>query len=341
MSHGRRPGGRLAVYTLQVLASHTCSALLAELVFTREGFAFPAVYGAVEFAVFALAPLVLASVRGCLPQLLRLRSQEVWCFARCGATMAASHGAGLAACTRINYTTTMIFGSARLPSVLFAGAVLSRGPRPPTAAQVASLGVAVGLCCFGLAERREAPRFSSLGLALVAANLVLGVGTFQLQQQVLQQGVGQLPVNAEQMMMVQYAAGSLLLLLCALLGGELWAFFDWSYSRGEGPLHELLPVVCGGMFTAFGVRALLGVNQDFDAARASAITSLRKVCTFCLSLFLFPKPFSGLHVVGTALVVGGSVGVQRSLGLQDKRRGRAVGAAPAARVVPQKHPEEA
>lgn len=253
--------------------------------------------------------------------------------------MAASHGTGLAACTQINYTTAMLFGSAKLPSVLVAASVFSGcsgRPRPPLRAQMAAIVVTFGLCCFGLAEQREAPRFSSLGLTLVATNLVLAAGTFQMQQQCLQEKI--VARSIEQMMLVQYATGSLLLILYAIMTGELSTFLRWScIDNRRGPLVELVPIFFGAVSTSIGVRALLRVSQSFDAARASTITSLRKVCSFGISFLLFPKPFGSLHCLGTALVVIGSFGVHSQLSRAGSSKSGFVQAAPAVRLVSQKH----
>lgn len=330
----------LALCALRVFASHTLSALLTEHVFTKKGFVFPAIFGAVEFATFALAPVVLSFARGQLNQLLQFSFEDVKSFIFCGASMAASHGTGLAACTQINYTTTMLFGSAKLPSVLLAASAFSGcsgRPRPPITAQLAAFVVTCGLCCFGLAEHREAPRFSSLGLALVGTNLVLAAGTFQMQQQCLQESKTAAR-SIEQMMLIQYATGSLLLLLYALFSGELSTFLHWCCIEDRrGPFVELVPIFCGAVCTSIGVRALLRVSQAFDAARASTITSLRKVCSFGLSFFLFPKPFGSLHCLGTALVLMGSFGVHNQLSKVGSSKSGFVKAAPTVKFVPQQH----
>lgn len=338
------PSSKLCWYALQVLASHTLSAMLAEMVFTQKDFDFPGIYGAVEFGTFAAAPaLAWACLRG--PRAaLRLALAAAGGsrgarFAACGVAMVVSHGAGLAAYTHVNYTTAMLFSSSRLPAVLFVGSIVQRRGgrrRPPCRAYAAALCTTLGLALFGIGEKRVAPRFSNTGLVLVAANLVLGAFTFNLQQRALQRaGSGkqtdtELPEAApvtEQMMLVQYCVGAVLFIAIAASAGELDAFRAWCQRRDSSPWAALRPIVAGALLTAVGVRALLHVTAEFDAARASVITSTRKVCTFALSFVFFPKPLSVLHVAGVVLTVTGSVEVQqvlsRTQGSRSDRNARA------------------
>jgi len=359
---GYRSSGRLTRYASQVIVLHVASAALAEMVFSHEGFAFPAVYGFVEFATFAALPVLTSVVfrlsRRTVPHRFhestlvgvnvvphgasccrQTVSSETAGFVLCGFTMMVSHGLGLMAYMHVNYTTAMLFGAAKLPLVLLMGRLLNRGDAVPSSAHFAALCVAVGLAVFGAAERRGAPRFDAIGLVLVALNLALGAVTFNLQQRLLHRasGVsGSLPTSvlaprgmdggvearaqklgaaaAERLMVVQYATGACFFAASAAVSGELVAFRSWcSGTVKGGPLHQLAPVFAGATLTALGIRALLMVTAEFDAPRASIITTLRKVCTFLLSCALFPKAYTACHFIGAVLTMAGSIGVHHSL----------------------------
>lgn len=244
--------------------------------------------------------------------------------------MACSHGMGLAAYMHVNYTTAMLFSTIRLPSVLLVGGLVSsfqrRGSPTPCRAYSASMVAAAGLAIFGLAERREAPRFSTRGLLLVAGNQALGAVTFNFQQRILQKSrvSGPDPEDpdakvrlgddvTEQLMLVQYATAALLMLIYSAAVGELPAFEAWCRSNRRSVWLELLPLMAGASLTSVGVRALLKITQEFDAARSAVVTNSRKVCTFALSFLFFDKVFSSLHFVGLMLTICGSMAVHRSL----------------------------
>lgn len=334
---------RFLGYSAQVLVSHVLGSVVDEMVFRKEGFAFPSVFGATEFATFALVPLLLQGLRGGYKAILALlfssssgasSKDEAVRFALCGAAMAVSHGSGLAAFVYVNYTTAMLFSSARLPSILIVSSLLRskscHTPAPPCMAHIAGLVVAFGLVVFGLAEKRDTPRFSAIGLLCVFANLALGAGTFYLQQRTLHwvKASGKerdlrstaadkrtlRPVATERLMVIQYVIACSCMFTYSFVSGELAGFQRWACSDGHrGVLNELVPMVCSAFFISVGVRALLQVSMEFDAARASLITSVRKVVTFVLSFAIFPKALSLLHVLGLLLVAVGSVATHRSL----------------------------
>lgn len=326
---------RLFGLAARVLVSHCLAAALAEKVFTREGFDFPGAYGAVEAVIMALMAAIWALRRGqrAARKLLEATSRsELRRYALCGCAMAVHHGTGLAAMCRVNYTTAMLFTAARLPSVMLVGALVNpTASRPAHAAYVSAVCVGVGLALFGLAESELAPRFSNSGLLLIAANLVLGAGVFNLQQRVLQSGAcRQEATDVESaagrrastrasedatavFMAVQYSTCAALFAAFSTGSGELGAFVGWCREHESTMQRELAPVVVGAMLTSVGVSALLRITVEFDATRASMATSWRKACTFCLSLMFFPKAFGALHGLGLTLTVLGSVGVQRSM----------------------------
>lgn len=342
----RLPSNRLlAVRALQVMVCHVLSAILAEKVLTTKGFKFPGVYATVEFTTFALVPVLLRAVlNGPLTTwrsvMGTVASGKAWRAAYCGVSMAASHSAGLAATVRINYTTAMLFGAIRLPTIMFAGSFLNPHTKATCKAYLFSLVTTAGLCLFGIAERRDSRHFELSGLALVAANLCLGALTFNLQQRALQRshqmksnpavpiGKGAVAVRvdveaqkethsrtslqpfvADNFMFFEYGAALTMTALYSVISGELFRFTEWC-GKHNGVKAELLPVLLGALLATYGVKTLMHVTAEFDAARSSLITSCRKSVTFVISFMLFPKPFSRLHAAGVSLTIGGVFGNQ-------------------------------
>lgn len=312
----------LVAYGVQVILSHSLSATLAEWVFSQKGFRFPGLYGTLEFATFAIAPCLFSLIwRGptFVAKLFHQWDDDNIRFILCGILMAASHSAGLAAYCFINYSTAMLFSSAKLPSLMLVGALFHRPNHQNRKAYLMSACVALGLGLFAIAEQRDTPRFNAFGLFLVALNIALGSVLYNVQQRILHRPVAgtimsstERSFRTQRLMFFQYTTASIACMVYTLLSGELVTAVAWCRAR-RGLVIELLPILCGAVLTSIGVRALLRTTADFDVARAGVITSSRKACTFVLSFVVFPKPFSMLHFAGILLIVTGSLGVHRSL----------------------------
>lgn len=329
---GARTDLRLLGYAAQVVVSHCMSAILEEMVFFRRGFSHLGIYGATEFAVFAAMPLLECHAKGgwrAVKHLLLVPKGDWLRFVYCGVLMTLSHGAGLWANLHINYSAATLFSAARLPMVLLVGAVVHQNGRVTPLAHLFAMETMLGICIFSFAERRDSPRFSVQGLLLVAVNLLLGSFTFNYQQKVLQgRSLGSSEARSgAQLMVVQYVTSAFLCAFYALATGEGTKFSDGCREHNRTRLGELSPVVVAAALTSVGVRALLRVTAEFDAARSSVITSSRKVCTFVLSFIIFRKPVSVLHVIGAGVTLAGSVGVHWALGPPAHKAGSsAVGA---------------
>ena len=94
----------------------------------------------------------------------------------------------------------------------------------------------------------------------------------------------------------QYLFGTLGLGVLCCVNGEFLAGIRW--------LQHIEPGFALGLMGFYGlqligVQAILEIVQLFDATMAQVVSSVRRICTFVLSFFVFPKPFGVSHAVGT------------------------------------------
>lgn len=107
----------------------------------------------------------------------------------------------------------------------------------------------------------------------------------------------------------QYLFGTVGLGVLCCVNGELSAGIAWmrtmepSFGLGLLGFYALQLV---------GVQAILEVVQLFDATMAQVVSSVRRICTFILSFFVFPKPFGTAHALGTGLVIGCAYMLEKS-----------------------------
>ncbi|CAJ1364030.1 unnamed protein product, partial [Effrenium voratum] len=107
-----------------VVSLHGVAAVCTEYVFQVPGFAFGLFYTFAQCFTFTLLALAKAAVGG-----LSLNMGAVEGSAIAGLSMTVSHGCGILSYLYVNYTTSMVFKSAKVPSVLLAGRVLNHGQR--------------------------------------------------------------------------------------------------------------------------------------------------------------------------------------------------------------------
>ena len=107
----------------------------------------------------------------------------------------------------------------------------------------------------------------------------------------------------------QYLFGSLGLGVLCVVNGEMSAGFHWLRNMTPDDALSLLGFY-GLQYV--GVQAILEIVQLFDATMAQVVSSVRRICTFILSFFVFPKPFGAAHALGTTLVIGGAYLLERS-----------------------------
>lgn len=106
----------------------------------------------------------------------------------------------------------------------------------------------------------------------------------------------------DELVLYSYGLGSTVLLLSALLSGEL--------SEGLSFLHRsptstscllIFYCTCGYL----GVTCVAALTKKFGALASTITTTARKALTLFLSFFLFPKPATPMHVLGGLLFVCG------------------------------------
>ncbi|CAE7798766.1 UTR2 [Symbiodinium sp. CCMP2456] len=168
-----------------VIALHGVAAVCTEFVFQTEGFVFGLFYTFAQCLTFAVLALAQCAIRG-IPTLhvSALRGSAI-----AGLAMTVSHGCGILSYIYINYTTAMVFKSAKVPSVLLGARWINK-----TALTARDLFWALcmmsGLLLFALGDGLESARFTVLGLVFIAVNLAGSTLTANLQQSVLQPSAG-------------------------------------------------------------------------------------------------------------------------------------------------------
>merc|ERR1719454_788949 len=102
-----------------------------------------------------------------------------------------------------------------------------------------ALVMMTGLVCFGLGDRIESPRFSSLGLVLVAANLIMGTATNGQQQRLLHSPEADaLPEEliTERFMVLQYVSAFFVMSTFLFVTGSFPPLIEWYSSNGWRPI---------------------------------------------------------------------------------------------------------
>eukprot|EP00746_Dinoflagellata_sp_MGD_P098061 gnl/MRDRNA2_/MRDRNA2_39428_c0_seq2.p1 gnl/MRDRNA2_/MRDRNA2_39428_c0~~gnl/MRDRNA2_/MRDRNA2_39428_c0_seq2.p1 ORF type:complete len:285 (+),score=39.54 gnl/MRDRNA2_/MRDRNA2_39428_c0_seq2:1-855(+) len=274
-----------------------------------EGFRFGWFYAAGQSLTYAVLALGKLAVLCRLQQGLSILSGVSMLYGSvlAGISMTVSHGCGVAAFVHINYSTAMVFKSAKVPSVMVGATCMNR-QRPSIAEQLWAFLMMLGLILFGLGDKLESPRFSAVGVFLITVNLIGSSLTANLQQRVLQ-GSSKTSETVEILMLVQYAVSAFLLFLYTACTGELISALDWYRSA---PSSTALATVADHVLSYIGLEAVMRITGEFDATRANVVCSGRKAVTFVFSYCLFPKPFGALHAIGLPLVLFGGFQLHRA-----------------------------
>ncbi|CAK9110446.1 Adenosine 3'-phospho 5'-phosphosulfate transporter 2 (PAPS transporter 2) (Solute carrier family 35 member B3) [Durusdinium trenchii] len=282
-----------------VVLLHGIAAVCTEYVFQVEGFAFGLFYTFLQCFTFAVLALLKSVVSGGL----RLNSWAIRGPVLAGLSMTVSHGAGILSYLEVNYTTAMIFKSAKVPSVVLGGRWINKN-QTMSHEMFWAICMMIGLLLFGLGDGLESARFTGFGLVLIAINLAGSTLTANLQQKVLQSPV---PCSVQSMMLVQYAAASAVLLLYIASTTELSSAIIWYLDNSSAFFYTMLD----NLLTYIGLEAVMRITKDFDATRANVVCSGRKAITFLFSYWFFPKPFGPFHALGLLLTLVGGWNLQR------------------------------
>lgn len=314
---------KLQLLSGQVLVSHTLAASLCEAVFRSSGFKFYCVYALCEFMSFAAWPLAKTWVTEgskATRQLLTPRELSWACLSQylaCAVVMTVCHTSGLKASQFLDYTTVLVFKSAKVPGVVLCRILMNRSAAVPRLETALSLCMMLGLVLFGMAESKgsHSKGISVWGLVLISLSLVCGSLCANLQQKVLQPAgtcrESPSPIAALQLLIFQYTAASVLMLILTALSGELSEAFAW-YSAGGCQRCAITVMAC--VFPAYGMEAVYKITEIANATHSNAVCSARKVVTFLLSYLLYSKPANYLHLVGATCTIGAGGALQYTHG---------------------------
>eukprot|EP00434_Breviolum_minutum_P040005 symbB.v1.2.035540.t1/scaffold4809.1/size34500/3 len=272
--------------------------LLHGAVKCRKGFAFGLFYTFVQCFTFAVLALAKSLFTG-----LQVNSSTLRGSVLAGLSMTVSHGAGILSYLYVNYTTAMIFKSAKVPSVVLVGRWINQSQTSASHELLWAICMMIGLLLFGVGDGLESARFTFFGLVCIAINLAGSTLTANLQQSVLQSRHS--PV--ESMMLVQYAAASAVLFLYIASTAELFTAVSWYLNNPSAFTYTMLD----NLLTYIGLEAVMGITKEFDATRANVVCSGRKAITFVFSYWFFPKAFGPFHALGLLLTLLGGWRLQR------------------------------
>jgi len=298
---------RLLQLAACVVCMHGLAAVFAEMIFNMAGFRFGWFYTLMQcFTYFSLVLLKRLILGGLVQSFKELRTSAFRALL-VGTSLTVSHGCGVASFVHINYTTAMLFKSAKVPSVMLGGMVINQ-QRPGRSEVFWAITLTLGLFLFGLGDRMESPRFSVIGILLVVGNLCGSSITSNLQQRVLQRDAS--ATGVEQLLFAQYAVASVILLVFTAATGELGEAMTWYMTDGRS--KAIAVSTADNILSFLGLEAVFRITGEFDATRANVVCSCRKVFTFICSFWLFPKPFGLCHGLGLVLAAIGSVRLTRS-----------------------------
>ncbi|CAE7505527.1 UTR2 [Symbiodinium pilosum] len=255
-----------------VVTLHGIAAVCTEFVFQTEGFVFGLFYTFAQCFTFMVLALVQSMVRG-LPGLSfsAIRGSAV-----AGYAVPVSHGCGILSYVYVNYTTAMVFKSAKVPSVLIGARLVNK--TATTARELLwAFCMMIGLLLFASGDVRESARFTPLGLLLIAVNLVGSTLTANLQQVVLQpqnlQASSACAPCVHGVMLVQYAVAAGVLLVHTLITGEFAEALRWYFQNRPASFFTCLD----NILTYLGLEAVMCITKEFDAARGESLAELEQL----------------------------------------------------------------
>lgn len=260
----------------------------------------------VNFAIFALAERYYRQEKRPLQHNAGLRYH--WAVA---AYMCLSRGLTNVSLQYMNYPTQIIFKNMKLLPVMIVS-VFMLGKRYAVSEYVIAVMFVSSAAFFSLGDVDASPDFEYLGVFVVLLSLVFDGLHSTSQEQLLRKHGSSVP----EMMVFTNMFSAVLVLGVCVLSGELGPSLAYCAQYPEAYFY----------FTARSVLVYLGVLcfanlvDVFDAVSATTVTTLRKVLSILCSFALFPKPFTGKHLLGL-LVFTAAVGIKlRSLQQEKEQR---------------------
>eukprot|EP01059_Diplonema_ambulator_P013010 TRINITY_DN23522_c0_g1_i1.p1 TRINITY_DN23522_c0_g1~~TRINITY_DN23522_c0_g1_i1.p1 ORF type:complete len:757 (+),score=93.68 TRINITY_DN23522_c0_g1_i1:64-2334(+) len=199
----------------------------------------------------------------------------------------------------LDYTTQVVFKSAKLPWLMVWRVVLLSWKRRPGLKEwLCAAGLSIGLAIFVSAaagSRGDLGMNYWSGLLSILVALACDATVYTIEE-----GVVFYKYKADKLELIMYLSGLTVPVsfLALLQSGSLstsWIFLqrEWRF-----PTLVLSYAAC----TYIGTRYIVQIVQEFDSTMAVVTTSLRKVFTVILSYAFFPKAFTSLHLLGLILV---------------------------------------
>jgi len=314
---GLRPSDQskhLFMLSATVMIAHGMSSINCESVFRADGFRFGYFYAMVTFAMNAISPIIVRLYRQGWPGVAALfpygESVLLKEMVVCGVLMAMSHGTGMECLVYLNFTTCLVFKSAKVPTVML-GSLYINDAKYSKHEFFCSFLMMVGLVAFGMGDSMGSVHFHPFGIGLVVFSLCLGSFSSNLQQKVLQSNAMEdKDALRDRLFVILYTVGAMSLFpMCIMTDqwGSAMAYF------ATAPLTSgVVPLLLDSVLGYVGIQAILKLSQDFDATRANVACSMRRVVTFILSFAVFPKPFGMYHAVGLTLSLFGGLELHKS-----------------------------
>jgi adenosine 3'-phospho 5'-phosphosulfate transporter B3 len=215
----------------------------------------------------------------------------------------------------LNYPTQVVFKSSKLLFVMVMRAIFLRSKRRPSLAEVAgAVIVVVGLTGFTWASHKTSTPSIHKAVAsssILPNDFVLGVIVIIIAlicDTLLYMG-------EEAYCFSTYQSSNVEVILFTTMFGVFNTFGTLcvtgkvtesiAYATSEPRL--VIFVIAFSACNFLGTHFLLSIVSEFDANYAVMATSVRKMCTILLSFLIYPKPFTLLHSISLATVVGGIV----------------------------------
>jgi adenosine 3'-phospho 5'-phosphosulfate transporter B3 len=207
----------------------------------------------------------------------------------------------------LNYPTQVVFKSSKLLFVMVMRAIFLRNKRRPGLLEaIGAVIVVAGLTGFTWASHKHKIVANPEGMD---SDFVLGVVVIMIAlvcDSLLYMG-------EEAYCFSTYQSSNVEVILFTTVFGILNTFGTMVITGNVGEsirysLYEPRLIVFVIAFSAcnfLGTHFLLSIVSEFDANYAVLTTSVRKTFTILLSFLIYPKPFTWLHSMSLATVVGG------------------------------------
>jgi len=194
----------------------------------------------------------------------------------------------------INFPTKVVFRSCKLLPTMMISTMMNKRVFS-SIEYILAFAVCVGLILFAAADWKLTPSFNPIGLVLVSLSVVADSILPNAQEKLFRNGSSRLEVT--------YYSNSFTLIamtVSTIASGDLFRFISLILSD-----KTIMAVMCVYTLVAYiAISFFMQIVKRFGAVTGVLSAAGRKVMTLVLSFLLFPKEFSWLYVMGSALVLG-------------------------------------